>query len=672
MLLYLQLQQLIDPQLLYGTFQGNAGLFIPTDQSPIAGLEFLAVLQLFALERALFQWWHAQHPFGKLHLARVNSLFDIEHLAHRLDALSHFHVIITGEIPAGSSVDHIHHFHGTGPHRLGIEAHPDAVNQHRVASARYDAKSIFIIDGIILLLGMALGHRGPCADIPNSHGIVKAVHADGMFTRSRVSLIVQRQARVVAGVMSPRFTAANMDCILFRTFADTFGCLFAAIGQHITDPLTADDLFYQLNDCLSVAPLQFQAVRIRFGENPVLITLDGKGHGPAAGDGINARPIQKLIDVQNGIEIKIQKLRPKLVDGFIFRLMGVIEFTIEQVVDVQHTAAPHRAGVSLGIEVHTNITVGADISFDQLKEKYDCLYLSIGAHTDKKTGIEGENSQGVISAVELLRRIGDDEMPDFTGQNIVVIGGGNVAMDVTRSSIRLGAAKVTCVYRRRTEDMTAQKEEVEGAIAEGAAILTLQAPLRIEANAQGHVTALWTQPQIAGEMDQQGRPRPTASSEAPSRIPADTIIVAIGQGIETHGFEQSGIKIQRGGRLQAAPDTQMPDVDGVFAGGDCVTGPATVIRAIAAGKVAAANIDEYLGFHHDIETSVQVPVPSFADLRPRGRVNANERDAYERKGDFQCIECSMTGEEATQEASRCLRCDHFGYGSFKGGRVEKW
>ena len=328
--------------------------------------------------------------------------------------------------------------------------------------------------------------------------------------------------------------------------------------------------------------------------------------------------------------------------------------------------------LSLGIEVHTNITVGVDISFDQLKEKYDGLYLSIGAHTDKKTGIEGENSQGVISAVELLRGIGDDEMPDFTGQNIVVIGGGNVAMDVTRSAIRLGAAKVTCVYRRRMEDMTAQEEEVEGAIAEGVAILTLQAPLRIVSNAQGHVTALWTQPQIAGEMDQQGRPRPTASSDAPLRIPADTIIVAIGQGIETHGFEQSGIKIQRGGRLQAAPDTQMPDVDGVFAGGDCVTGPATVIRAIAAGKVAAANIDEYLGFHHDIQTSVQVPVPSFADLRPRGRVDANERDAYERKSDFQCIECSMTEEEATQEASRCLRCDHFGYGSFKGGRVEKW
>ena len=157
--------------------------------------------------------------------------------------------------------------------------------------------------------------------------------------------------------------------------------------------------------------------------------------------------------------------------------------------------------LSLGIEVHTGVKVGRDITFDQLKKEHDCLYISIGAHTDKKTGIEGEDSQGVISAVEMLRHIGDDEMPDFTGQNVVVIGGGNVAMDVTRSAIRLGAAKVICVYRRRQADMTAQQEEVEGAIAEGAEVLTLQAPLKIEADENGHVTALWTQPQIIGEMD---------------------------------------------------------------------------------------------------------------------------------------------------------------------------
>ncbi len=328
--------------------------------------------------------------------------------------------------------------------------------------------------------------------------------------------------------------------------------------------------------------------------------------------------------------------------------------------------------LSLGIEVHTGVDVGTDVSFDELKQEYDCLYLSIGAHTDKKTGIPGEDSLGVVSAVELLRHIGDNEMPDFTGQNVVVIGGGNVAMDVTRSAIRLGAEKVTCVYRRRQEDMTAQAEEVEGAIAEGAEVLTLQAPLRIEADENGHVAALWTQPQIIGEMDKAGRPRPGTADVEPLRIPADTIIVAIGQGIETRGLEQTGIKIQRGGALLADSSTQLPDMVGVFAGGDCVTGPATVIRAIAAGKAAAANIDEYLGFNHEIESEVKVPTPRCTDLRPRGRVNATERDACERKGDFQCIECGMTDQEAGQESSRCLRCDHFGYGIFKGGRVEKW
>lgn len=331
-----------------------------------------------------------------------------------------------------------------------------------------------------------------------------------------------------------------------------------------------------------------------------------------------------------------------------------------------------RSILSLGIEVHTDIKVGRDISFDQLRREHDCLYISIGAHTDKKTGIAGEDSQGVISAVELLRRIGDDELPDFTGQNVVVIGGGNVAMDVTRSAVRLGAANVTCVYRRRQEDMTAQQEEVEGAIAEGATVLTLQAPLRIEADEHGHAAALWTQPQMIGEVDAAGRPRPTPAAAEAMRIPADVIIVAIGQGIESRGLEESGIRVQRGGTLAANPSTQIPDVEGVFAGGDCVTGPATVIRAIAAGKAAAANIDEYLGFHHEIQSHVQVPTPRCADLRPRGRVNAKERDASVRKGDFQCIECGMTDEEAAQESSRCLRCDHFGYGIFKGGRVEKW
>ena len=329
--------------------------------------------------------------------------------------------------------------------------------------------------------------------------------------------------------------------------------------------------------------------------------------------------------------------------------------------------------LSLGIEVHTGISVGQDVSFEELKREYDSLYISIGAQTDKKTGIPGEDSAGIISAVELLRRIGDEELPDFTGQEVAVIGGGNVAMDVTRSAIRLGAKKVSCVYRRRLEDMTAQMEEVEGAVAEGAEILALHAPTRIEAGENGKVRALWVQPQVIGEVDRaSGRPKPYAADTEERRIPADIIIVAVGQGIESAGLEQSGIQIQRGGRLMANPTTQLSEMEGIFAGGDCVTGPATVIRAIAAGKVAAANIDEYLGFHHEITAAVEVPSPRFNDLRPTGRVSNAERDADERKRDFQCIECGLSHEEAMQESGRCLRCDHFGYGNFKGGRQVKW
>lgn len=328
--------------------------------------------------------------------------------------------------------------------------------------------------------------------------------------------------------------------------------------------------------------------------------------------------------------------------------------------------------LSLGIEVHTEVDIGKDITIENLKKQYDSFYLSIGAHTDKKTGIEGEDSKGVTSAVELLRGIGDGIMPDFTGKTIVVIGGGNVAMDVTRSAVRLGAKKVSCVYRRRQEDMTAQAEEVDGAIAEGAEIISLEAPIRIEVDKNGSACALWTQPQMIGEVDSHGRPAPTPADIPQHRIPADLIIVAIGQGIESRSFEQSGIKIQRRGTLLANDSTSVPDMKGVFAGGDCVTGPATVIRAIAAGKVAAANIDEYLGFHHEITTDVEMPAPHFYDLHAYGRVNTTERDAGERKNDFTCIECGLTAEEAQQESSRCLRCDHFGYGVFKGGRVEKW
>lgn len=354
------------------------------------------------------------------------------------------------------------------------------------------------------------------------------------------------------------------------------------------------------------------------------------------------------------------------------QLGGMLRYGIPSYRFPRHLLDAEIASIlSLGIEVHTGVTVGKDLWLEELQKQYDCLYIAIGAHQDKKTGIPGEDSKNVMSAVEMLKAIGDDVMPDFTGKKVVVIGGGNVAMDVTRSSIRLGAETVTCVYRRRIADMTALPDEVTGAMAEGAEIMSLAAPVRIEADENGVAKALWVQPQLIGEADKAGRPRPHDAALEQVRLEADIIVVAIGQGIEISGFDAAGVPIKRGAFV-AGLSGQVGDMDNVFAGGDCVTGPATAIRAIAAGKVAAANIDEHLGYHHEITVDVDIPAPKLNNRPPHGRINTTEREARLRKCDFEDIECGLTHEGAVTEASRCLRCDHFGYGVFKGGRVDKW
>ncbi|MCQ2561705.1 MAG: FAD-dependent oxidoreductase [Clostridia bacterium] len=327
--------------------------------------------------------------------------------------------------------------------------------------------------------------------------------------------------------------------------------------------------------------------------------------------------------------------------------------------------------LSTGIHVKTNVSIGKDITIKELQSKYDAVYIAIGAHTDKKIGIEGEDSKNVMSAVEMLRSIGDGTYPDFKGKNVVVIGGGNVAMDVVRSSVRLGAKKVSCVYRRRQEDMTALAEEVEGAIAEGVIMETLKSPARIEADKDGNAVALWVKPQIISTV-RGGRPSPKDSSLPEERIPADIIVVSIGQGIESNEFEKAGVPVKRGS-FEAADLGGVGLGEGLFAGGDCVTGPATVIRAIAAGKVAAANIDEYLGFKHVIAHNIKdIPQPQLHNQVACGRIELKERDVAARRCDFDCIEEGFTEEEMIQEVSRCLRCDKRGYGVFKGGRLAEW
>lgn len=208
-------------------------------------------------------------------------------------------------------------------------------------------------------------------------------------------------------------------------------------------------------------------------------------------------------------------------------------------------------------------------------------------------------------------------------------------------------------------------------MAEGCQILPLQAPARIERDETGRATALWTRPQLVGAYGSDGRPRPVGADAPELCIPCDYIIVAIGQSIVTHPFEAVGVGTQRGA-IQADLTSSVPGLDNVFAGGDAVSGPATVIRAVAAGKVAAANIDAYLGCDHTISCDVDIPPAHLTNMPPCGRVNLKNRHLTSYVGDFTLVKEGMSQEEAEQESGRCLRCDHFGFGIFKGGRNREW
>lgn len=323
--------------------------------------------------------------------------------------------------------------------------------------------------------------------------------------------------------------------------------------------------------------------------------------------------------------------------------------------------------LSTGVEVKLDKRIGTE-EFEQIKNDFDAIYIAIGAHAANNLGIENEDAENVITAVELLRDMGDDKKPDFAGKDVVIVGGGNVAMDCTRTARRLGAKTVKCVYRRRQVDMTALEEEIEGAIAEECEMVTLKAPVRVEVDEEGKAKALVVQKQISGAYDR-GRPKPVKADVEEESIPCDIIIAAIGQKVSSFAFEDAGIEVNRG-RFVTDGTLRVKGDDVIYAGGDCQTGPKTVITAVEAGKVVARNIDRELGFDTELIRDVEIPAPSSIKYEQFGRINLNERLACERKDDFDIMEFEMTEQEAEFECSRCLRCDHFGMGALKGGRTQ--
>lgn len=327
-----------------------------------------------------------------------------------------------------------------------------------------------------------------------------------------------------------------------------------------------------------------------------------------------------------------------------------------------------RAILSTGdITVHYESQVDAE-EMSKIAADYDAVYVAIGAQGGKGLKMDGTDAEGVMSAVELLTQIGDGDYPDFTGKKVVVIGGGNVAMDCARTSVRAGAESVTVAYRRRIDDMTALRAEIDSAMQEGVEMLTLQAPDHIEVE-NGHCTALYTQPQMIGPV-RGGRPAPQKADKPLERIEADIVLIAVGQDIVSAPFEEFGMQADR---TYFEADEYLQSIgtaENVFVGGDCQIGPKTIILAIGAGKVAARNIDDFLGFDHELDCGVVAPAPKPNNRTACGRVQIVERPARERKNDFGAVEVEMSLEEAQQECGRCLRCDHYGCGVMDGGRIQ--
>jgi len=309
-----------------------------------------------------------------------------------------------------------------------------------------------------------------------------------------------------------------------------------------------------------------------------------------------------------------------------------------------------------GVEIKVNSKVE---SLDSIWERgYDAVFLAVGAHQGIKMKVEGEDSPGVIECISFLRDANQGKEVKL-GNKVAVIGGGNAAIDAARTALRLGSGEVTVVYRRSREEMPANPEEIEGALEEGVDVLFLAAPKRIsESNGRLVMECLRME---LGEPDASGRRRPEPIEGGEFEMDFDTVIAAIGQmpGIP----DDIPLDVVAGGRVKVNPETLATSVNGVYAGGDAATGPASVIEAIAAGRRAAASIDKYLGGSGDIEETLA----EAAEVNPwlgrdegfgdRHRVVMPCLPVGKRKGDFSEVALGFDEAMAVEEAARCLRCD---------------
>jgi heterodisulfide reductase subunit A-like polyferredoxin len=319
---------------------------------------------------------------------------------------------------------------------------------------------------------------------------------------------------------------------------------------------------------------------------------------------------------------------------------------------------------NLGVDIEVNTPFGADLSLDDLFEQgFKAVYIAIGAHKGINLGIPGEKSKGVRQGVDFLREVNLTGKADV-GKNVAIIGGGNVAIDVARCAVRLGAETVNIIYRRSRAEMPAWEEEIQAAEDEGVNLTYLSAPQEVLVE-DGRVVGLRCIRMKLSDVDSSGRRRPTPIPHSEYEIDIDQLIPAIGQKPDLSALaDVAGLDTTRWGTMEVDAVTYATGREGVFAGGDVQTGPWVAIGAIAAGKEAAESIQRYFD-KRDMaadrdpiykENPVYRPIPADANRTARAKMPA--LPVADRRGNFKEVELGYAEAAGQSEAHRCLNCGY--------------
>ncbi len=316
---------------------------------------------------------------------------------------------------------------------------------------------------------------------------------------------------------------------------------------------------------------------------------------------------------------------------------------------------------SIGVEVRTMQTLGRDFTLASLQQEgYEAICFAVGAPDGVALNIEGGDALNVTESIHFLREYNvRGSVP--VGSRVVVVGGGNAAIDAARTALRLGAESVTILYRRTREEMPAYAEEIEAAIEEGATLRCLTSPESFETE-NGRVTGVRCSPMRLGEFDRSGRRRPEAEADQIDVIPADQVIMAVGQKLNAGEFLDTDVELTESGWIKADPVTGQTSQSWLFAAGDAVAGPWSVVGAIGAGERAAVGMDQFLtgdthAFWRDYK---EVPTRFDPDADPveYPRAGMAHIPVDRRRNNFDEVEQSWNESTAIRQAKRCLRCDY--------------